>query len=286
MPFEVEGDREVRAGVRAGHDGDVDDSPDGPVDATDAPPVRRIEVDELGGGGPVGEADAPRRDAVVTDLRVAGAVHPAADDALLPLLEPTRVSGIGKDLDGREVDRDTRRDRLHSALAGDEVRVASQVERPALVLPDAIAKRLPARSVAIKMAVLELQTRPLRCLGDEADLDLTGAGFVRLELPVRADVPAEHDPVRWFVGEDAGPSALAPIRGAVVDVAPDPGLEPGLGDLGAEEVVLRWLEVAEPFDERGEGTIDRHVDDDLATDDRIIGQAHGFSCGGCSARSW
>ena len=48
----------------------------------------------------------------------------------------------------------------------------------------------------------------------------------------------------------------------------------------SEKVVLRRLEVTEPLDERGEGTLDRYVDNDLATDDGIIGHVHDFSSGG------
>ena len=101
--------------------------------------------------------------------------------------------------------------------------------------------------------MLELQARPFRRLGDEADLDLAGVVLVRLELPLGADVPAEDDPFGWFVREDTGPPAFASIGGAVVDVTTDLRLEPGFADLGAEEVVLGRLEVAESFDERGEG---------------------------------
>ena len=82
----------------------------------------------------------------------------------------------------------------------------------------------------------------------------------------RADVPAEHDPVRRFVGEHPRPAALAAVDGAVVDVAADPRLEDGLGDRRAEQVVLRRLEVAEPAGEHGERLLDRCVDDDLPAD--------------------
>ena len=34
---------------------------------------------------------------------------------------------------------------------------------------------------------------------------------VGLDLPVRADVPAEHEPVRGFVGQDGRPRALAAV---------------------------------------------------------------------------
>ena len=62
------------------------------------------------------------------------------------------------------------------------------------------------------------------------DLDLAGVVRVGLDLPLRADVPAEHHPVRRLVGEDPRPAALAAVGAAVVDVAADPRLEHGLGD--------------------------------------------------------
>src|SRR6516164_7405395 len=127
------------------------------------------------------------------------------------------------------------------------------------------------------MTVLEFQARPLRSLSDETNLDLAGVARVGLELPLRADVPAEDDSTRWLIGEDASPAAFAPVGGAVVDMAADPRLESGLGDLCTEQIVLGRFEVPEALDECGEGTLDRRVDDDLATDDCITGQVHAFS---------
>src|SRR6202011_3656850 len=101
---------------------------------------------------------------------------------------------------------------------------------------------------------------------DKADLDLAGMAGIALELPVRADVPAEHDPVGWVVGQDSGPVAFAPVLGAVEDVPADPRFERGAGDRRAEEVVLLRFEVAEALHERREGAGDRRVDDDLSAD--------------------
>jgi hypothetical protein len=168
---------------------------------------------------------------------------------------------------------------------GDNVRVAVQVERPALVVANAVADRLPTGAVTVEVAVLELEAGALGGLGDEPHLHFTGVGFVGLDLPGGADVPAEHDPVRRLVGEHTGPVALAAVLGAVVDVAAHMRLEPRLGDRRAQEVVLLGLEVTEPLDEHLEGTVDRHVDHDLATDDHIISNGHGFSSGCSSTRS-
>jgi hypothetical protein len=43
----------------------------------------------------------------------------------------------------------------------------------------------------------------------ERDLDLAGLVLVSLDLPVGADVPAEHETVMRFVGQDARPPVLA-----------------------------------------------------------------------------
>ena len=131
--------------------------------------------------------------------------------------------------------------------------------------------------------MLELDTRPAWGLGGEADLDLAGLVGVGLELPVRADIPAEHDAVRGVVGEDAGPAALASILSDVVDVPADLRVEGGPRDRGCEEVVLRWLEVPEALDEGREGVSDRRLDDDLSAHDGVVGKAHGVSS---SVTSW
>src|SRR5207249_7748136 len=94
-----------------------------------------------------------------------------------------------------------------------------QVQRPTSVGAHRVALALPALAVPIELAVLQLDPRPLGALGDEAHLDLTGLLEIGLDLPLRVDVPAEHDTVRRLVGEHSGPSALAPVDPPVVDVA-------------------------------------------------------------------
>ena len=136
-----------------------------------------------------------------------------------------------------------------------------------------VADGLPAGAVAVEVAVLELDPRPLRRLGDEPHLDLAGLLEVGLDLPLRADVPAEHDPVRWLVGEHARPPAFAAVDAAVVDVPADARLEDGLGDLDAEHVVLGRLEAAELLGEDRERALDRRLDDDL-------------TCGRTSPAAW
>jgi len=125
--------------------------------------------------------------------------------------------------------------------------VAGQVERPSLVAVDAVADRLPTGTVPVEVAVLQFDPGPVRSLGHEPDLDLASQLRVGLDLPLRADVPAEYHAGWWFVSQDPCPPAFAAVDGAVVDVSADVGLEDCLADRGREQVVLRRLEVAEPL---------------------------------------
>src|ERR1035437_9396651 len=70
--------------------------------------------------------------------------------------------------------------------------VPGQVERPSLVAVDAIANRLPAGTVPVEVAVLQFDPGAVRPLGHEPDLDLASQLRVGLDLPLRADVPAEY----------------------------------------------------------------------------------------------
>jgi hypothetical protein len=120
------------------------------------------------------------------------------------------------------------------------------------------------------MAVLELDTGAIGSLRDEADLDLAGLPEVRLELPVRADVPADDDAVRRLVGEDARPVALAAVDPAIEEVPAGARLEHRLGDVHGQQVVLARLEAAEVLGEDGEGPLDRGVDGHLVADRRAL----------------
>src|ERR1700733_8660637 len=89
--------------------------------------------------------------------------------------------------------------------------VPGQVERPSLVVIDAVADRLPARTVPVEVAVLQFDPGPVRPLGHEPDLDLAGQLRVGLDLPLRADVPAEYHPGWRLVGQDPRPPAFAAL---------------------------------------------------------------------------
>ena len=127
------------------------------------------------------------------------------------------------------------------------------------------------------MPVLELHPGASRGLGDEPHLDFAGQVGVGLDLPLRADVPAENDPVRRVVGQDPGPAAFAAVAGAVDDVPTDPRLEHSLHDRCAEQVVLRWFEITEPCGEHVEGPVDRRFDVDQLADHSGIGVGHQLS---------
>src|SRR5919106_665063 len=130
---------------------------------------------------------------------------------------------------------------------------------PILVFPRQIPSG-PQGEVSDLLA--ELEARAVGCLRDEAHLDLAGLVEIGLDLPLWADVPAEHDPVGRLVCEHASPAALAAVDATVIDVAAHVGLEDGLGDLDLEHVVLAWLEGAEADGEDGEGALDGRLDDD------------------------
>jgi hypothetical protein len=139
--------------------------------------------------------------------------------------------------------------------------------------------------VPVQVAVLERHAGALRRLGGEPDLDLAAALGLGLELPSRADVPAEHHAIRRVVGQDPRPAALAAVGAPVGDVATDLRVEDRLGDRRTEQVVLAGLEVAEPFGEHRECPVDRCLDDDLAAHHHVGCLGHGFSSLDSSATS-
>src|SRR5580693_10444950 len=85
--------------------------------------------------------------------------------------------------------------------------VPGQVERPPLVVVDAVADRLPAGTVPVEVAVLQFDPGAVRSLGHEPDLDLAGQFRVGRHPPIGADVPAEDHPGGRLVGEDSRPPA-------------------------------------------------------------------------------
>jgi hypothetical protein len=133
--------------------------------------------------------------------------------------------------------------------------------------------------VPVEVAVLELDPGAVGALGAEPHLDLAGLLRVALDLPLRADVPAEDDPVGRLVGQDPRPAAFAAVDAAVDDVPALVRLEHGLGDVYAEHVVLARLEAAEAVGEDRERALDRRLDHDLVADGGCLCWCgHGSSC--------
>jgi hypothetical protein len=139
----------------------------------------------------------------------------------------------------------------------DEVGVAIEVQGPSGVVVDTVADTFPTGPVPFDVAMFEFESGALRGLGDEPDFDFAGVVGVGLDLPVRADVPADYDAVWRLERQDASPPTFAAISATVVDVAADVRLEHRRGDRDTEQVVLRWLEVPEPPGEHGKGLLDR-----------------------------
>ena len=147
---------------------------------------------------------------------------------------------------------------------GGEVGVALEVERPSGLAGDAVAGILPAGPVPVEVSVLELDPGARRTLGHEAHLHLAGVGGIGLQLPGRADVPADHEPLRRIEGEHPCPATLRAVLAAVVDVAAHMGLEHGLGDRDRQQVVIPRLDAVELLGEHAERVVGGDVDDDLS----------------------
>jgi hypothetical protein len=139
--------------------------------------------------------------------------------------------------------------------------------------------------MAVEIAVLELDACALGGLRDEAHLDLAGPLEVGLELPLRADVPAEDNSVWRLDRQHPGPLALAAVDAAVVHPAADVRLEYRLGDFGRQHVVVARLDPIEVLRKDAERSLDRRLDHDREADarrGRLSVSAHSFSSVDCS----
>src|SRR5579872_2124455 len=118
--------------------------------------------------------------------------------------------------------------------------------------------------------MLELDAGALRRFRDEADLDFAAPVGISFDLPLRADVPAEDDPVRRVIRQHTRPAACAPIYPTVVNVAADARLEDRLGDRHREQVVLTWLDLVEVLDEDAESSLNRSLNNNLHPHGRLL----------------
>src|SRR5580658_1827987 len=98
-----------------------------------------------------------------------------------------------------------------SAALPDQRGVTVQIQRPALRPVDTLADCFPARTMPVEVPVLQLDSRTGRRLGVEPHFDLASLSRIGLDGPLRADIPAEHDPVRRIESQDPRPPALAAV---------------------------------------------------------------------------
>ena len=144
--------------------------------------------------------DAPRRGAVAHFFNDIG--RSVVNVGFAPKNETTRAvgrCGVGRrranngwsGAVGRCAVASTAEPAQPSALLGKQAGVSLQVERPTLISGHAVADALPALAVAVEVAVLDLDPRALRGFGDEPHFPLARFQRVVLDLPLRADVPAQ-----------------------------------------------------------------------------------------------
>src|ERR1700746_744995 len=98
-----------------------------------------------------------------------------------------------------------------SAIFLQQRSVAIQVQGPALRPIDATGDRFPPGTVPVDVPVLQFYPRAGRRLCVEPHLDLARLGRIALDRPSRADIPAEHHPVRRIESQDPRPPALAAV---------------------------------------------------------------------------
>src|SRR6201986_2163679 len=93
--------------------------------------------------------------------------------------------------------------------------VPLQGQRPALRPVHGAGDRFPSGTVPVDVPGLKLDPRAGRGLGAEPNPALAGLLLIALNGPPRADIPAEHDPVRRVEGQDPRPPALAAVLSPV-----------------------------------------------------------------------
>src|SRR2546430_12478073 len=96
VALEVDGDGQAGSMGGQGFDGDVDDGPDGSVDAPHTPRLGWVGVRDFRRARTVAAADAPDGQASRSHGRDARLVPVNIDDARLPLAEASRVGGVGE----------------------------------------------------------------------------------------------------------------------------------------------------------------------------------------------
>lgn len=104
--------------------------------------------------------------------------------------------------------------------------------------------------------MLQLHSSAVRRFGGELHLDLAGLRGIGFDLPRRADIPCEDDPIGRIAHQHARPPALTAVDAAVVDGSSCPRLENRLGDGYRQQVVLTGFDVVESAREQRECDVD------------------------------
>src|SRR5262249_47414314 len=123
---------------------------------------------------------------------------------------------------------------------------------PAPLAADRVAQLLPPVAVPLDVAMLQLHARPIGRLLNEPRFDFAGLRGIGLDLPTRADIPAQDDACRRLVREHASPVALGAVASAIVDMAAHARLEHALGDVHLEQVVFARKPAADALREDSE----------------------------------
>src|SRR5439155_9936788 len=133
---------------------------------------------------------------------------------------------------------------------------------PAAFARDRDPKLVGAVAVDFEATMLELDPCP-RALGDEAHLHLGRKRRIRVVLPLRPEVPAEHDTLWRIPREHAAPLAFAPIRGTLEPATAGLGLDDHLVRLALTDVMgVQRPPARHPAGEHLEGPFRRYVDGD------------------------
>src|SRR4051794_18774055 len=85
--------------------------------------------------------------------------------------------------------------RSASSAHREQLRVAIEVKRPALVAFQRAAEALPAFAVAVEVAVSEVDAGAVSVDRGEGDLDFAGVFGLGFQLPVGRDVPGQYEPM-------------------------------------------------------------------------------------------
>src|SRR5262245_18517759 len=96
---------------------------------------------------------------------------------------------------------------------------------PATLAAHTLTQRFAARSIPIEAAVLEIDASRAAVKSGKRDLDLARALDVRLEFPLRRDLPGHDEPPRRIPDEDRAPRIVDAVHAVAVAAAADAALD-------------------------------------------------------------